>query len=242
MTLLLGVLAASLLGSVHCAAMCGTFACMYAGRTGSNGRDGIGPWRGHAAYHGGRLVSYVLLGGFAGAIGARVNDLGRLTGLGRAAAVVAGTLMVIWALDRIAGSFGMRSRLMSAPAWMQRTMGRVLLLGRNASATSRALLIGLVTTLLPCGWLYAFVAVAGSTGSAGGGATVMAVFWVGTVPMLLAVGAGVARLFGAFARRLPVASAIVVLLLGVMSIAGKLRAPMSGAHASHTTHTAYVGR
>ena len=30
-TLLLGVLAASMLGSVHCAAMCGAFTCLYAG-------------------------------------------------------------------------------------------------------------------------------------------------------------------------------------------------------------------
>jgi sulfite exporter TauE/SafE len=184
----------------------------------------------------------VVLGAVAGAVGARVNDLGRLAGVGRAAAIVAGALMVVWALDRIGISFGMRSRLTRAPEWMQRMMRRVLLVGRDANETGRALLIGLVTTLLPCGWLYTFVAVAGSTGSMTSGAAVMAVFWVGTVPMLLAVGAGAARLLGPFARRLPMASAVVVLALGLLSIAGKLEAPIHGRHASHTTHTAYVGR
>lgn len=242
MTLLLGVLAASVLGSVHCAAMCGAFTCLYRRRPAGDGRRDVGSWRGHAAYNGGRLLSYLLLGGAAGSIGARVNDLGRLAGVGRAAAVVAGTLMVVWALDAIGASFGMRSRLATAPEWMQRAMGRVLLAGRNAGEVSRALLVGVVTTLLPCGWLYAFVAVAGSTGSTIGGAAVMAVFWIGTVPVLLAVGAGGARLLGPFARKLPVASAVAVLVLGLLSIAGKLHAPAYAGHSSHMTHTAYVGR
>ena len=241
MTLLLGVLAASVLGSVHCAAMCGTFTCLYRRRASGGGR-GAETWRGHAAYNGGRLVSYVMLGAAAGAIGARVNDLGRLAGVGRAAAVVAGTLMVVWALDSIGASLGMRSRLGRPPEWMQRVMGRVLLAGRDADEATRALLIGLVTTLLPCGWLYTFVAVAGSTGSMFGGIAVMAVFWIGTVPTLLAVGAGGARLLGPFARRLPVASAVAVLALGLLSIAGKLHAPMNASHASHPRHTAYVDR
>lgn len=242
MTLLLGVLAASVLGSVHCAAMCGAFTCLYRRRTAGDGRRGVGAWRAHAAYNGGRLISYAGLGAVAGGIGARVNDLGRLAGVGRAAAIVAGTLMVVWALDKIGASFGIRSRLARAPEATQRAMGRVLLAGRDAGETSRALLIGLVTTLLPCGWLYTFVAVAGSTGSAVAGAAVMGVFWIGTVPMLLAVGAGAARLLGPFARRLPVASAVVVLVLGLLSIAGKLHAPIDGTHTSHSTHTAYVGR
>ena len=244
MTLLLGVLAASVLGSVHCAAMCGAFACMAGGgrRAGGGGSSPTRPWRANVAYHGGRLLSYIALGVVAGGIGARVDDLGRLAGVGRAAAIVAGMLMVVWALDAIAASFGVRSRLARAPEWMQRAMGRVLRVGREAGETGRAFLIGLVTTLLPCGWLYTFVAVAGGTGSTIGGAAVMTVFWIGTVPMLLAVGAGAARLFGPLARRLPVASAVVVLVLGLLSIAGKLRTPVDGVHGSHTTHTAYVGR
>jgi len=237
MTLLFGVLAASVLGSVHCAAMCGAFACLARG-----GRHGFGAWRAQAAYNGGRLLSYMLLGGIAGGVGAKVNDLGRLAGVGRAAAVVAGMLMIVWAADRIGVSFGVRSRLARAPEWMQRMMGRVLLMGRDAGETTRALLVGLVTTLLPCGWLYTFVVVAGSTGSALSGTAVMVVFWIGTVPMLVAVSAGAARLLGPFARRLPLASAVAVLALGVLSIAGKLRAPIDGVHLSHATHATYVRR
>jgi uncharacterized protein len=96
------------------------------------------------------------------------------------------------------------------------------------------LIVGLVTTLLPCGWLYTFVVVAGSTGGAFAGAAVMAVFWVGTVPILFAVGLGAARLLGPLTRRLPVLSATFVLVLGLLTIAGKVHAPATILHvASH---------
>jgi sulfite exporter TauE/SafE len=69
-TLLLGVLAASLVGSVHCAAMCGAFVCVYA-RAGARFPDkGAGA---HVAYNAGRLVSYLTLGLAAGAIGQRAS-------------------------------------------------------------------------------------------------------------------------------------------------------------------------
>ena len=54
------VLLASLLGSPHCAGMCGGFVCFY------SGQDGRGQTRAHAAYNLGRLVSYLVLGLLAG--------------------------------------------------------------------------------------------------------------------------------------------------------------------------------
>ncbi|HUX32948.1 MAG TPA: hypothetical protein VMV51_03680, partial [Gemmatimonadaceae bacterium] len=47
----------------------------------------------------------------------------------------------------------------------------------------------------------------------------------GTVPVLLALGLGAQRLLGPMARRLPLASAALVLVLGLLSIAGRVRAP-----------------
>jgi sulfite exporter TauE/SafE len=61
--------------------------------------------------------------------------------------------------------------------------------------------------------------VAGSTGGVLAGAVVMAVFWVGTVPILLAIAVGAARLLGPLTRRLPVISATFVLVLGLLTIA-----------------------
>jgi hypothetical protein len=49
----------------------------------------------------------------------------------------------------------------------------------------------------------------------------MAVFWLGTVPALTALGAITQRLAGRYGQRLPVAMASVVVLLGVLTIAGR---------------------
>ena len=230
MTLLFGVLVASLVGSIHCAAMCGGFVCVYAGSSTPRGWKNLPA---HLAYNGGRLVSYVTLGALAGAIGARVDDLGRFAGFGRGAAVLAGTLMVAWALGILAASFGVRVPGTLAPEWAKRRLGAALVAMRERPPVARAAVTGLLTTLLPCGWLYTFVVTAGGTGSALAGAGVMAAFWLGTVPILLGLGLGAQRLLGPVARRLPLASAAMVLVLGLLSIAGRLHPP--GMHmAGHT--------
>jgi hypothetical protein len=234
-TLLLGVLAASLVGSVHCAAMCGGFVCVYA-RVGAR-TPGAGAGA-HVAYNAGRLLSYVTLGLLAGAAGARVNHLAGLANIERGAAIVAGTLMIAWALSFIATTLGVRVPRLAAPEWAKRKLGGALLAMRDQPPATQAGAIGLLTTLLPCGWLYTFVVTAGGTGSPVSGAAVMLAFWIGTVPMLLGVGMGAQRLARPFARHLPVASAVVVLLLGAFSIAGKLR-PIGSPHTA-TSHAVHV--
>ncbi len=231
MTLLFGVLVASLVGSIHCAAMCGGFVCIYSGASAPRGLANLPA---HLAYNGGRLLSYVALGVLAGAIGARVDDLGRLAGFSRGAAVLAGALMVLWALGIIAASLGVRVPGTLAPAWAKRRLGGALVAMRDRPPVARAAVTGLLTTLLPCGWLYTFVVTAGGTGSPLAGAGVMAAFWLGTVPILLALGLGAQRLLGPMARRLPLASAALVLVLGLLSIAGRVHPPAMhmGAHAA----------
>ncbi|MDE3128896.1 MAG: sulfite exporter TauE/SafE family protein, partial [Gemmatimonadota bacterium] len=118
-------------------------------------------------------------------------------------------------------------------AWATRRLGAALLAMRDRPPVARAAVTGLLTTLLPCGWLYTFVVTAGGTGGAVDGAGVMAVFWLGTVPILLAVGLGAQRLLGPVARRLPLASAAMVLVLGLLSISGRLRPPRMMHMAAH---------
>jgi sulfite exporter TauE/SafE len=224
-----GILGASLLGSVHCAAMCGGFVCWYGGNGGARLRD-------HALYNGGRLLAYLLLGAVAGLLGGAVTAAGEQAGVQRGAMLVAGALMVGWAVAALAARRGVSLAQLPVPAGWQRALGRVL---HHASAQPvgvRALLTGLLTTLLPCGWLYVFVATAGGTGSVAGGMALMALFWLGTVPALLAVGVGAQRLLLPLRRRFPAAAPAVVLTLGVLALAGRLAplaAPGSIPHAAH---------
>ncbi len=223
-----GVLIASLVGSVHCAAMCGGFVCFYAGSASSTDAAAL---RAHAMYNVGRLISYLTLGALAGALGAGVTSLGAMAGVQQAATVLAGVLMVGWAISTIAAQRGIHFGAVRAPEAWQRALGRVLHGVRQRPLATRAALTGLFTTLLPCGWLYVFVATAGGSGSVRGGITIMALFWLGTVPALVAVGLGAQHLFGPFRRRLPALSAVVVLVMGLFAMSGRLG--LATDHAGH---------
>ena len=91
----------------------------------------------------------------------------------------------------------------------------------------RAATIGLLSALLPCGWLYAFAVIAAGTASAAWGAAVMTAFWLGTVPVLASLGVGVQALTGTLGRRIPLATALLLVALGLYTIAGRWAIPAS---------------
>ena len=89
----------------------------------------------------------------------------------------------------------------------------------------RALVMGLVTGCLPCGWLYAFIVTAAGTGTAAAGAATMAVFWLGTLPAMVSLGLGVRALAGPLRRHVPAACAVALILVGLFGVAGRLTDP-----------------
>ncbi len=211
------IFVASLIGSAHCAGMCGPFVCFYAGA------DVRGSGWGHLAYNGGRLVSYLLLGTIAGLLGFGVERVGAGVGVARAAGIVAGVLMVAWGAFTLMTLRGVRMPTLAPLAGPQRWMSARLRDVRDLPPVARALTMGLLTTLLPCGWLYAFVVTAAGTGSVRGALILMTVFWAGTLPVMLAVGVGFRRLAGPLRTKLPVITAVAIVVVGVLSIAGRLR-------------------
>lgn len=218
--LVASVFVAALLGSVHCAAMCGSFACLASGGTATAGAARSG-----AAYNGGRLVAYAMLGLLAGAAGAGLDRAGAVAGIARPAAMVAGTLLILWGLATLLSTFGVRLPALAVPPVLARVIARGVRAVQHLPPTVRALTLGLLTAALPCGWLYAFVATSAAAGSAPAGALVMAAFWAGTLPMMTAVGLGAQRVLGPFRRRLPALSAAVMVILGGLTVAGRFVAP-----------------
>ena len=220
--LIVAVLLASLLGSLHCAGMCGPFVAF---AVGADARRSGGAFVLHAAYHGGRLVTYTLLGIAAGALGAALDLGGSWVGVQRAAAIIAGAIMVLFGVGAILRVYGVRLPAAPLPPRAQ----RVVLWGHRAAMNMRpprrALLIGLLSTLLPCGWLYAFAVTAAGTASPLAGGLTMAVFWAGTLPVLVSLGVGVQALSGALGKRLPLLTSLALVVVGVLCIAGRVTAP-----------------
>lgn len=222
--LLATTIAASLLGSLHCAGMCGGFAALCGGARGANARGVMG----QVGYNGGRLVSYVALGALAGALAGRFDAVAEgLVGVQWVATWALVAALVVMALREL----GLRRRALvgiddpgARPGPATRLRARVAGLLRRPGA-GPALAVGLLSAVLPCGWLWAFVAVAGTTGDAAAGALVMAVFWVGTVPALVVVG-GLARLVGDRVRRhARVLTAVALLVAAGVALAGKAPTP-----------------
>lgn len=231
------VLGASLLGSAHCAAMCGGFVAFYAG--GAGGLRGRAAWWCHLAYNGGRLAAYVALGGGAGLIGAALDTTGgALLGVQRTTAIVSGVLITLWGVHTLLEALGVRTLRLGAPRALRSLAGRGIGAVAAAPPLPRALVVGLATGLLPCGWLYAFLVTAAGTGSALGGAALMAVFWLGTVPAMLSVGVGLQALAGPLRRHVPVVCATAMIVVGLLAVGGRLHAVDPGAPgpASHAHH------
>jgi len=218
-TVLGAVLAASLVGSLHCAGMCGPFLAFVVGA----GPRGTGALRLQAAYHAARGAGYMTLGAAAGAAGALLDLAGGLAGLQPVAAAVAGATLVLLGVATLARLAGLRLRFgaLALPEGLARRVRAAQTRALGLSPLARALAIGATTTLLPCGWLYAFAVTAAGTGAALAGAAVMLVFWLGTLPILVSLGAALRGATRRFGPRLEAAASVLLVALGLFALSGR---------------------
>jgi len=217
--LVLTVFVASVVGSLHCIGMCGPFVAFYSGADGSEGARRL---LSHAAYSGGRLLTYAVFGLAAGAVGAALDVAGSLAGFQRIAAIVAGVTMILWGVFALLQIRGVRIfKHSSGKGRIAGMMRRGFSLVSDKPPVVRAGVVGLLSGFLPCGWLWAFVVTAAGTGSAIQGAVVMTAFWAGTVPALLAVGLGAQLVSAPLRRHVPTVTAVLLVGLGLYAILGR---------------------
>ncbi len=216
------VLLASLVGSPHCAGMCGGIAAFCGGVGECGGRRSLAA---SAGYHAARAASYVAVGALAGAFGQLLDAGGSLVGMQRIAAVAAGVTVALVGVALLLSAGGVAGGRLPLPAWAQRALAGVMRAAAAMPPVRRGVVVGLATPLLPCGWLWSFAAVAAGTGSVLQGAVVMAAFWAGTVPVLAALGAGIAALGGGQRRMLAALAGVAMIAVGIWTAA--VRAPLA---------------
>jgi len=167
-------LALGLLGSLHCAAMCGPLLLALPVADGGAGRF----LTGRILYQLGRVLTYTLLGVFAGLVGQSVV----LAGWQRWLSLALGGAILL-------GFFLSKKVAVAAPV--------VRLVGKLKSAMAAQLrqrsfyaltLLGMLNGLLPCGLVYVALAGAVARGNVAGGVVYMAVFGLGTLPTMLGIG------------------------------------------------------
>lgn len=173
-----------LLGSLHCAAMCGPLVlALPVGRRSQ--------WRAFLnklVYQVGRVLTYILLGLLIASIGNALSFRGWQQGV----SIGTGVLLLIAGTFMLAGRYstllvGVQQRLLAPLVkrmgyWLYRPGGN--------------LIAGMVNGLLPCGMVYLALAGSLSANSVMNGGLFMLFFGLGTLPMMLSIS-----IFGNFIRR-----------------------------------------
>lgn len=215
------VMLASLIGSMHCAGMCGGLVLFAIGADGTP----VKRLPLHLAYHLGRGLSYTALGAVAGTLGLAFDWSAAAAGWQRPAAAVAGAAMVAFGIMGLAHAAGWRGSRVALPTSWTRFIERGHRAAFALRPVHRAAAVGLLTPLLPCGWLYAFVIVAAGAASPVVAALIMLVFWIGTLPVMTSVGAGAAMLSGALRAKLPLVTCVLVIIVGLWTALGRVAMP-----------------
>jgi sulfite exporter TauE/SafE len=112
-----------------------------------------------------------------------------------------------------------------APGSLLRLPGLLMASFARQPPLLRSGLLGLSTTLLPCGWLYAFAAAAAGTASVTTGAAMMSAFWLGSLPVMLGVGVSFQALSRRFRKHVPRLSAALLIAVGMLTLLTRLNLP-----------------
>ncbi|MFO0923092.1 MAG: sulfite exporter TauE/SafE family protein [Pirellulales bacterium] len=232
--LILAVFIASIFGSLHCVGMCGPLAMLANGT-----REGKSAFRGTLwAYHGGRLLAYALLGAIAGTVGSGIHHTGLLLGAQRAATQLAGLSMLVIGLLSLVHLASGTQHMPWTPPWLQTRLAQGHAWARKQPPLQRAAMVGVLTSILPCGWLYAFLLVAAGTADPLFGSAVMFFFGLGSVPALSAIALGTTMILGRMRFAIPWCSALLVTVVGFFTLAHRSTIDLTALHHVKSTTSA----
>lgn len=202
------ILLGGLLGSSHCIGMCGPLAISI----GACSRD----WKTNLArqsiYSLGRVFTYAFLGILVAFLGMKLMR-GTFPWIQGGLSCLAGLLLILQGLH--ASGLWMR-------VWKPRPTGGcagVALLRSflRGSGVANVFFAGMLTGFLPCGLVYAYLALAASSGGIISGGVTMVLFGFGTIPLMISAGVGGSFLSLTGRRRLLELAGYCVLLTGVLT-------------------------
>jgi len=163
-----------LLGSLHCIGMCGPIALALP----QAGNSKLGLVVSRLLYNFGRILTYSLFGYIFGMIG---NGI-KLFGMQQLVSIILGSLIILRLLIPKKYSFAKISFFQQLVSKLKQQFSKMF--GKNSMKS--LFFIGLLNGFLPCGFVYVGVAGAIATGGALQGAAFMALFGLGTLPIMFA--------------------------------------------------------
>jgi sulfite exporter TauE/SafE len=207
--LLLSSLTIGLLGSLHCAGMCGPLAAAV-GCTGCPARSPVGRL---APFLGGKLAAYALLGFVAGVVGSAFGARSMGPRAFAALALVAGGAMAVL------GGMALWRRVGPGRAKAPGPVATLLSAALRSRSPVAPLGAGVLAALLPCGLVWAMVARSLTASTPLAAALSMAAFGLGTSPSLAAAGFVGSIATGRIRRWGEVGAAAAVVLMGLVGMA-----------------------
>ncbi|WP_035336579.1 sulfite exporter TauE/SafE family protein [Dokdonia sp. PRO95] len=163
-----------LLGSFHCVGMCGPIAFMLPVDRKSPVKRAFQLM----SYHAGRILTYSVLGLVFGIVGKSFN----LFGIQQQLSIIIGVLMIVVILipTKIFNKYNFSRPLYKAVGKVKSSMGTAL----KKKDPGTFFTIGYLNGLLPCGLVYMAIFGALASGGAWEGGLYMAVFGLGTIPLM----------------------------------------------------------
>lgn len=197
-----------LLGSFHCVGMCGPIAFMLpVDRTNSFKKITQ-----ISAYHIGRLLAYAIIGLCFGLIGRSLN----IFGLQQQLSIVIGVLMIVVILIPIHtfNKYNLSKPLFIFISKIKTALGAAL----KKKTADTFLTIGFLNGFLPCGLVYMAVFASIAIGNAWESSLYMALFGLGTIP-LMTTAIYVGRfLSSSIKKRIQKAIPVFVIIIGLLFI------------------------
>ena len=208
MALFISALVLGIMGSFHCAGMCGPIAIALPLHGNSIG----GKIFGGSLYNLGRTITYGIMGAIFGLLGQGVA----MIGFQQKISVIMGSLMIISVLfpALFRNQYSMEKSWISFVGRLKSTIGKMF----SVRTFSSLFFIGMLNGLLPCGLVYMAIAGAIGTGSVGLGTLYMILFGLGTIPMLLGISLAGNLLSLTVRKRINKLIPIMVIMVGIFFV------------------------
>ena len=202
----------------HCIGMCGGFVVGYA--TADGPQSAASTAMRHLMYATGKTASYAAIGGTLGLLGSVVTFTPYMRGV---ISIAASLFVIIYGLKMLDIFPALRGFTLRLPHFVTKGVANELRGHRSP------LVIGLLNGfMLGCGPLQAMYIMAAGTGSPQEGATMLFFFGLGTLLPLLSFGLIASSVSRSIMRQLVLASAILVIAMGLMMADRGLKLTGSG--------------
>lgn len=208
MAILLSALLLGLMGSFHCAGMCGPIAIALP----LHGNTVPQKIFGGTLYNVGRTITYGIMGVIFGLLGQGIH----MIGVQQKVSVIMGAVMIVSVLfpALFKNQYRMDKSLFSFVGKLKKQIGEMF----SIRSFSSLFFIGMLNGLLPCGLVYMAIAGAIGTGNAAEGTLYMILFGLGTIPMMLAISLAGNFMSRAIIRKINKLIPVMVVVVGLLFI------------------------